>query len=123
MVKFKKTKAVSGKAKIRLTILAKRIFNSGGDKRDRTAGLLNAIQALSQLSYTPVNMYKSIPCYAQFVKYFSQKKYYFQPIFPKRLLQKKLRLIHSQYRISFNTAAYFLNLYKQSLRISIKMAA
>ena len=26
----------------------------GGDKRDRTAGLLNAIQALSQLSYTPV---------------------------------------------------------------------
>ena len=27
----------------------------GGDKRDRTADLLNAIQALSQLSYTPVN--------------------------------------------------------------------
>ena len=27
---------------------------SGGDKRDRTADLLNAIQALSQLSYTPV---------------------------------------------------------------------
>ncbi len=26
----------------------------GGDKRDRTADLLNAIQALSQLSYTPV---------------------------------------------------------------------
>ena len=26
---------------------------SGGDKRDRTADLLNAIQALSQLSYTP----------------------------------------------------------------------
>ena len=25
----------------------------GGDKRDRTADLLNAIQALSQLSYTP----------------------------------------------------------------------
>ena len=29
-----------------------RIF--GGDKRDRTADLLNAIQALSQLSYTPI---------------------------------------------------------------------
>ena len=29
-----------------------RIFR-GGDKRDRTADLLNAIQALSQLSYTP----------------------------------------------------------------------
>ena len=27
----------------------------GGDKRDRTADLLNAIQALSQLSYTPGN--------------------------------------------------------------------
>ena len=26
----------------------------GGEKRDRTADLLNAIQALSQLSYTPV---------------------------------------------------------------------
>ena len=26
----------------------------GGDKRDRTADLLNAIQALSQLSYTPI---------------------------------------------------------------------
>ena len=29
--------------------------SSGGDKRDRTADLLNAIQALSQLSYTPVS--------------------------------------------------------------------
>ena len=28
-------------------------FPDGGDKRDRTADLLNAIQALSQLSYTP----------------------------------------------------------------------
>ena len=27
----------------------------GGDKRDRTADLLNAIQALSQLSYTPIS--------------------------------------------------------------------
>ena len=29
-------------------------FSFGGDKRDRTADLLNAIQALSQLSYTPM---------------------------------------------------------------------
>ena len=29
-------------------------FENGGDKRDRTADLLNAIQALSQLSYTPI---------------------------------------------------------------------
>ena len=28
-------------------------LSSGGDKRDRTADLLNAVQALSQLSYTP----------------------------------------------------------------------
>ena len=28
----------------------------GGDKRDRTADLLNAIQALSQLSYTPTSL-------------------------------------------------------------------
>ena len=27
----------------------------GGDKRDRTADLLHAMQALSQLSYTPKN--------------------------------------------------------------------
>ena len=31
-------------------------FPSGGDKRDRTADLLNAIQALSQLSYTPMSV-------------------------------------------------------------------
>ena len=29
-------------------------FSIGGDKRDRTADLLNAIQALSQLSYNPM---------------------------------------------------------------------
>ena len=29
------------------------LFSSGGDSRDRTGDLLNAIQALYQLSYTP----------------------------------------------------------------------
>ena len=29
------------------------LFLLGGDKRDRTADLLHAMQALSQLSYTP----------------------------------------------------------------------
>ena len=29
------------------------LFLFGGDKRDRTADLLHAMQALSQLSYTP----------------------------------------------------------------------
>ena len=31
----------------------------GGDKRDRTADLLNAIQALSQLSYTPIFIFSA----------------------------------------------------------------
>ena len=35
-----------------LTVFTLNAF--GGDKRDRTADLLNAIQALSQLSYTPM---------------------------------------------------------------------
>ena len=35
----------------------------GGDKRDRTADLLNAIQALSQLSYTP----ELVDCFLQLV--------------------------------------------------------
>ena len=33
---------------------------SGGDKRDRTADLLNAIQALSQLSYTPISNFQLV---------------------------------------------------------------
>ena len=35
-------------------------LRSGGDKRDRTADLLHAMQALSQLSYTP-ERWESIP--------------------------------------------------------------
>ena len=35
------------------TTTALLILNLGGDKRDRTADLLHAMQALSQLSYTP----------------------------------------------------------------------
>ena len=49
-----------------------RIF--GGDKRDRTADLLNAIQALSQLSYTPrsfpVGTFDSIAGYLPIVNTF-----------------------------------------------------
>ena len=32
------------------------LISNGGAERDRTVGLLNAIQALSQLSYSPTNM-------------------------------------------------------------------
>ena len=47
----------------------------GGDKRDRTADLLNAIQALSQLSYTPTfdslsDSFRIITACREFVKLF-----------------------------------------------------
>ena len=42
---------LSGRAKKPWYSVSTKVF--GGDKRDRTADLLNAIQALSQLSYTP----------------------------------------------------------------------
>ena len=43
-------------AKNKEKVLKTGVFRTfcGGDKRDRTADLLNAIQALSQLSYTPI---------------------------------------------------------------------
>ena len=43
-------------------VLKTEVFRTfcGGDKRDRTADLLNAIQALSQLSYTPM-FHSSVP--------------------------------------------------------------
>ena len=43
-------------AKNKEKVLKTEVFRTfrGGDKRDRTADLLNAIQALSQLSYTPI---------------------------------------------------------------------
>ncbi len=52
----------------------------GGDKRDRTADLLNAIQALSQLSYTPIYVVATsltLPYFAFIVNpYFIAKKYF-----------------------------------------------
>ena len=38
---------------VKIFVSKKRKENHGGVKRDRTADLLNAIQALSQLSYNP----------------------------------------------------------------------
>ena len=38
---------------VKIFVSKKREENHGGVKRDRTADLLNAIQALSQLSYNP----------------------------------------------------------------------
>ena len=53
-------KMLKGRRYIYVQTKRKRFWNQrfqnlfGGDKRDRTADLLNAIQALSQLSYTPI---------------------------------------------------------------------
>ena len=44
--------SLAEKRKSLVTIAVTRLF-VGGDKRDRTADLLTASQALSQLSYTP----------------------------------------------------------------------
>ena len=41
-------------------LIFEKISAFGGDKRDRTADLLNAIQALSQLSYTPIFLTRCI---------------------------------------------------------------
>ena len=42
--------------KKRLEQLLQPLEKSGGAERDRTVGLLNAIQALSQLSYSPTHL-------------------------------------------------------------------
>ena len=67
----------------------------GGDKRDRTADLLNAIQALSQLSYTPIfgllsDSFRIIAIYWGFVKGFGRKNKYL----PQR---QKLRFAGTEY--------------------------
>ena len=57
-------KAVPYKKEKHLTkyqVLSSACAIGGGDKRDRTADLLNAIQALSQLSYTPIFCFRSPP--------------------------------------------------------------
>ncbi len=44
-----------------------RVLNFGGAKRDRTADLLHAMQALSQLSYSPTGLlYEPNPLGAEF---------------------------------------------------------
>jgi hypothetical protein len=44
---------IAGKEKARLRSLSSAGFKGGGARRDRTADLLHAMQALSQLSYGP----------------------------------------------------------------------
>ena len=39
-----------------LSVNSGSVFRSGGDKEDRTPDLLHAMQALSQLSYTPMRL-------------------------------------------------------------------
>ena len=58
----------------------------GGDKRDRTADLLNAIQALSQLSYTPIFCQHSAddPCILSQIPKMSSIFSYFSKATPLR---------------------------------------
>ena len=42
--------------KYKKDLVLNKVFLSGGGKRDRTADLLHAMQALYQLSYTPVKL-------------------------------------------------------------------
>ena len=69
------------------------VFCFGGDKRDRTADLLNAIQALSQLSYTPIfccriaaDLHNIAGKRKNVNPYFSKNPYFFQmpPALPRR---------------------------------------
>ena len=53
----------------------------GGDKRDRTADLLNAIQALSQLSYTPMRKVYYSKAHIKMQDFFSKTEKYFTLLF------------------------------------------
>ena len=63
----------------------------GGDKRDRTADLLNAIQALSQLSYTPIYLRSFRPCRPSADLY-----YQIHFILSRAIFKKFLRRIYPQ---------------------------
>ena len=76
----------------------------GGDKRDRTADLLNAIQALSQLSYTPglyiLHNFRS-PFYSICTSFWGHTKYFvlsqlsYTPIWTARgILANKIPLVN-----------------------------
>ncbi len=72
-------------------------FLFGGDKRDRTADLLNAIQALSQLSYTPIYIHQRIAdCFKSITNDYYVVNTFSDKICPKkRVLQKAKRVFIS----------------------------
>jgi hypothetical protein len=53
---FKLVSIVADATRVSLTVRRHHLI--GGGKRDRTADLLHAMQALSQLSYTPIASYQ-----------------------------------------------------------------
>ena len=72
----------------------------GGDKRDRTADLLNAIQALSQLSYTPIferRFWSSrrfqVRIYHRWTRFSAEK--------PRRLKQSTGLFLRAGFRVHF----------------------
>ena len=67
-----------------------KIGGFGGDKRDRTADLLNAIQALSQLSYTPI-LVRCSPAHEYYNRCRSKMQHFFTSFFisfPRQELSK-----------------------------------
>ena len=77
----------SGNTKNHRPVSFRKRAGVGGDKRDRTADLLNAIQALSQLSYTPKLLRRSLATNviiaraALFVNTFFQNSFSFFDLF------------------------------------------
>ena len=72
----------------------------GGDKRDRTADLLNAIQALSQLSYTPIFTFLLSVVLLQ--KNGVPKWTRFAAAKPRRLQQSTGLLLRAGFRVSLS---------------------
>ncbi len=69
---------------------------AGGDKRDRTADLLNAIQALSRLSYTPVFHSKIIISNIALFVNIIRKKHYGKFSTKKGLPKESLKEVGNQ---------------------------
>ena len=68
----KRQDSISGHNK-KPRFLSEARFHFGGDKRDRTADLLHAMQALSQLSYTPIYSVSSdVLCQPTCIEYHSR---------------------------------------------------
>ena len=72
--KIRQSKLAKKEPPAKTSQVALLLIKFGGDKRDRTADLLNAIQALSQLSYAPNRLTIGIIS-AYFLAFYTFHKY------------------------------------------------